>query len=117
MKTLYSKIAPFLRKKNPKTAQEAEGKTDTLCGALKLALRSGAITQQEHDYLIGCVHRFLERYLFDPETGSVAQVVDSQNWWPNMRRDTPTYAEKLQGYRHSLLQFWCLFKERADAVR
>lgn len=117
MKTLYDKIAPYLRKKSPKTAQEAEGKTDTIRGALKLALRSGTITQQEHDYLIGCVHRFLKRHDLDPETGSVSQVVETQSWWRKVKPHTPEFGNKLQAYRHTLLQFWCVFKEHKDAVR
>ena len=39
--TLYQRIGPFLRTENPKTAAEAEGKTDFICDALRKALKLG----------------------------------------------------------------------------
>ena len=53
--TLYQRIGPFLRTENPKTAAEAEGKTDFICDALRKALKLGAITDGEYRQVLSRV--------------------------------------------------------------
>lgn len=110
---LYDKVAPYLRTENPTSAQDAEGKTDTICGALKLALRKQDITQEQHDNLLRRVKMALQAYQLDPDTGSFSQLAEVKGWWGSHSHKS----RQIQGFRHMQLHFVCLRVERIYAVR
>ena len=105
MKTLYERISSFLRTESPKTAAEAEGKTDFICDALRKALKLGAITDGEYKQVLAQVKAYLQSQNLDPESGTVNEVATNNDWW--MLLDKHDRNRKLQSYRHTLLGFWC----------
>ena len=105
MKTLYQRISPFLRTESPKTAAEAEGKTDFICDALRKALRLGAITDGEYRQVLSRVKAYLQTHNLDPESGTVNEVAANNGWW--MLLDKENRHRKMQSYRHTLLDYWC----------
>ena len=105
MKTLYQRISPFLRTESPKTAAEAEGKTDFICDALRKALRPEAITDGEYKQVLAQVKAYLQSHNLDPESGTVNEVATNNGWW--MLLDKDNRHRNIQSYRHTLLDYWC----------
>ena len=103
--TLYQRIGPFLRTESPKTAAEAEGKTDFICDALRKALRLGAITDGEYKQVLSRVKSYLQSQNLDPESGTVNEVAANNGWWMYLSKENRHM--KMQSYRHTLLCFWC----------
>ena len=103
--TLYQRLSPFLRTENPKTAAEAEGKTDFICDALRKALRLGAITDGEYRQVLSWVKAYLQSHNLDPESGTVNEVAANKGWWVYLDKDNRH--RNMQSYRHVLLDCWC----------
>ena len=116
MKTLYQRIGPFLRTENPKTAAEAEGKTDFICDALRKALRLGAITDGEYRQVLSRVKAYLQTHKLDPESGTVNEVAANNGWWMLLDKDKHDRNREMQSYRHTLLGFWCNLAERQETA-
>ena len=105
MTPLYERISPFLRTENPKTAAEAEGKTDFICDALRKALRLEAITDGEYKQVLSRVKAYLQSHNLDPESGTVNEVAAKKGWWMLLYKDDRH--RNMQSYRHTLLDYWC----------
>ena len=112
--TLYQRISPFLRTESPKTAAEAEGKTDSICDALRKALKLGAITDGEYKQVLSQVKSYLQSHNLDPESGTVNEVAANNGWW--MLLDKHDRNRKLQSYRHTLLDYWCDLIGRQETI-
>lgn len=101
MTTLYDRIAPYLRRRSPASAQEVEGKTDFICHALKLAQAHGSITKVEVEKVDSVVQGFLTH----ADVPTLCRYASQKGWWANlpesMRRD------KIQLWRHAMLGLWC----------
>ena len=110
--TLYQRIGPCLRTESPKTAAEAEGKTDFICDALRKALRLGAITDGEYKQVLSRVKAYLQSHNLDPESGTVNEVAANNGWW--MLLNKHDRHRKMQSYRHTLLAYWCDLIEGRD---
>lgn len=106
MIALYDKVSPFLRHRRAKTADEAVGKTDTICGALALAFAKGVITKDEQNGVEILVQEFLERH----GCRSFSEYAKNHNWWSWL--SGAAFEKRMQGYRHAQLMFYCGVYER-----
>lgn len=94
---LFNKVLPFLRQERPANAAAALDKTDTICGALKLALRKGEITEAQHDAAVSHVQDLLEKIGQPRDSGSIAAHMRKQ--WPSMTQERLDWATQCERYR------------------